>query len=44
MAIEWYLMKDQNISDGAESNDFVESAEGAFEDIVNSALGENVEI
>ena len=44
MAIEWYLMKDQNISGGIESDAFIDSAEGAFEDIVNSALGENVEI
>ena len=43
MAIEWYLMKDQNLG-GVESDEFIEGAEGAFEDIANSALGEDVEI
>lgn len=43
MAIEWYLMKDQNLG-GVESDEFIEGAGGAFEDIVNSALGEDVEI
>lgn len=43
MAIEWYLMKDQNLG-GVESDEFTEGAEGAFEDIANSALGEDVEI
>lgn len=44
MAIEWYLMKDQNISGGVESDEFIESAEGAFSDIAQSAIGEDVEI
>lgn len=44
MAIEWYLMKDQGMASGFESDDFNDFSSDAFEDIVNSAIGESVEI